>query len=131
VVTVPRPSLDGDIRLALAAIASELDVELDTLPISITGVLRNLSAAHYAAGVHDTVAKLTRARRPGESESPSSRNTDVTPVVGPHGRKQLSGLPNAVSRSKRPTPMVPPPRRAATTVLPPRPPDDDDSGDLN
>jgi hypothetical protein len=123
---VPRTNLEGDIALALSAIAAELRMEVDAMPVSVMGVLRMLSAAHYAAGTRDTVDRLTKARQPGDSELPST-NSEVTRAVGARARRRQSEVPP----SKRPTPLIPPQRRLATTVIPPRKHDDDDSGELN
>jgi len=105
-----RSNLNGDITLAVAAIASEFGVEVDHAPPSVTGILRAFSAAHYNAGVRDTMMRLAR-RQPSTSKEPVPLSGDATPIVGPRGRRARSSRPPAdtVRLSKRPTPIVPPP----------------------
>lgn len=97
-------NLDGDVQLCFATIAAELRVDADALPNEIRdrilGTLRALSAAHYGAGVRDTMVRFGNTAAALRNERVASP-TDVTPVVGPHGRK--------MRRSKLPTPIIPPP----------------------
>lgn len=105
VVVSKRSNLDGDVQVALAAIAAEFHVELDVLPgpvrDRVVATLRALSAAHYNAGVRDTMVRLGNTATTFRNERIASP-TDVTPVVGPYGRR--------LRASKMPTPMKPPPR---------------------
>jgi hypothetical protein len=111
VVAVPRrTNLNGDIQLAVASIAAEFRVDFDALPKEIRerilGTMRALSAAHYNAGVRDAMVRFGNHAAVMQNESIASP-TDVTPVVGPHGRKMRA--------SKMPTPIVPPPRERGQT----------------
>lgn len=101
---------DGDIALAVSGIAAELGLEVRAMPESITGILRAFSTAHYNAGVRDTLVRVTNQRALLKNE-PIPSSLDVTPVVGPHGRRARSKRPPADTAplSKRPTPLVPPP----------------------
>lgn len=104
VVVASRTNREGDISLALASIAAEFHVELDVLPKSIRdsvlATLRALSAAHYNAGVRDTMVRFGNTSAALKNERVASP-TDVTPVVGPYGRR--------LRASKMPTVPVPPP----------------------
>jgi hypothetical protein len=97
---------NGDIHLALASIAAEFRVELDVLPDAIrdrvVATLRALSNAHYHAGVRDTMVRFGNVSAALRNENVAS-STDVTPIVGPHGRK--------LRASKLPTPLIPPPQK--------------------
>lgn len=104
VVVDGKTNREGDISLALATIAAEFHVELDVLPKSIRdsvlATLRALSAAHYNAGVRDTTVRFGNTAAALKNERVASP-TDMTPVVGPYGRR--------LRASKRPTVPVPPP----------------------
>jgi len=97
---MPAPELGGDLPLALALIAAELGVDVDALPRGVESVLRSLSNAHYSAGVRDGMARRPRVANDVSSNVTSS---NVTPVVGPHGRRRFSA---------RPTPLMPPLRKS-------------------
>lgn len=101
---------DGDIVLAVSAIAAELGLEVGAVPESIAGILRAFSMAHYNAGVRDTLVRVTNRRSLSKNE-PIPSSLDVTPVVGPHGRRARSRRPptDTAPLSKRPTPLIPPP----------------------
>jgi hypothetical protein len=106
-----RTNLNGDITLAVAAIAAEFGVDADTAPPSVAGILRAFSAAHYNAGVRDTMVRFAKNKAHRLNE-PVPSSTDPTPSVGIHGRRARSSRPPAadtVPLSKRPTPLVPPP----------------------
>lgn len=106
---VPRRSnLNGDIMLAVAAIAAEFGVDVECAPVSVTGILRTFSAAHYAAGVRDTMVRLSGHQALIANE-PIPSSTEITPIVGPHGRRIRVSERSAVPLSRRPTPLVPPP----------------------
>jgi len=84
--------LGPDVRLALAAIAAELGVDADQLPIGVSGVLHAFGSARYGEGARDCL--LIRTRRKTDRSFPAPRsihqaNTqDVTPVVTKHGRRR-------------------------------------------
>jgi hypothetical protein len=98
----------GDIALAVAAIAAELGRDAHTMPASVAGILRAFSAAHYNAGVRDTMVRLESHRARAANE-PVPSPLDSTPIVGPHGRRSRKQQADTVPLSKRPTPLVPPP----------------------
>jgi hypothetical protein len=114
VVVVARQSnLNGDITLAVAAIAAEFGVDAVEAPEGVTAILRAFSAAHYNAGVRDTMVRLANTRAHFANE-PVPSSTSTTPIVGPHGRRMRSSrapAPDTVplGKSNRPTPLVPPP----------------------
>jgi hypothetical protein len=62
-----RSSLDGDVALAVAAIAAEFDVDADCAPPSVAGILRAFSAAHYNAGVRDTIVRFAGRAQAGDT----------------------------------------------------------------
>lgn len=135
------PRVNGDIRLALSAIASEMGIDVDALPAGVTGVLRGLSAAHYQMGMTEATRRLTRAREVDDSDYPPTLASvkDVTPAFGPYGsrRRDISAPPTSLRYSARPTPLLPPDRaarpslRATPMVPPPWESIDDDSQDLH
>lgn len=114
VVVVPaRSNLNGDIVLAVAAIAAEFGFDAEYAPASVTSILRSFSAAHYNAGVRDTMVRFANQRSLAANE-PVPSSTEPTPVIGPHGRRIRTSYRSTVpappvSLSKRPTPLVPPP----------------------
>lgn len=103
-----RSNLDGDIALAVAAIAAEFSVDAEHAPSSLKGILRAFSAAHYNAGVRDTMVRFGNHRLHATNE-PVPGSNDPTPIIGPRGRRARSLQPDTVPLSKRPTPLVPPP----------------------
>lgn len=105
-----QTNLKGDITLAVALIAAEFGLEADEAPEAVTGILRSFSAAHYNAGVRDTMVRLTNNRAVIENE-PVPSSTSDTPIVGPHGRRVRAARASTVpiKRDELKTPIVPPP----------------------
>lgn len=113
-VVVPRESkLNGDIALAVALIAAEFGVDARDAPEGVLAVLRSFSAAHYNAGVRDTMVRLANHRSFTENE-PVPSASSVTPIVGPHGRRMRAVRDSTVPirESDRATPIVPAPMGA-------------------
>lgn len=99
---VPRESkLQGDITLAAALIAAEFGVE--RAPDGVAAILRSFSAAHYNAGVRDTMVRFAKHRAHADNE-PVPSSTSATPIMGLHGRRL-----HRRNDSERLTPVVPPP----------------------
>lgn len=110
-VVVPKQTnLKGDIALAVALIAAEFNVDVDDVPEAVTGIMRAFSAAHYNAGVRDTMVRLANSRAAIANEPVPSSTCD-TPVVGPHGRRMRAARASTVpiKRDECATPIVPPP----------------------
>lgn len=106
-----QANLQGDITLAVALIAAEFGVEAADAPEAVTGILRSFSAAHYNAGVRDTMVRLANSRAVIANE-PVPSSSSETPIVGPHGRRMRATRASTVPiprDSGRPTPLVPPP----------------------
>lgn len=105
-----QTNLKGDIALAVALIAAEFGVEADDAPEAVSGILRAFSAAHYNAGVRDTMVRLANNRTARENEPVPSSISD-TPIVGPYGRRMRAARASTVpiERDDLPTPIVPPP----------------------
>ena len=101
-----QTNLKGDISLAAALIAVEFG--RDQAPETVIGILRSFSAAHYNAGVRDTMVRLGNSRATIANEPVPSSSSD-TPIVGPHGRRMRALRASTALISDRPTPLMPPP----------------------
>lgn len=103
-----QTNLKGDIALAAALIASEFGA--DEAPEGVSAILRAFSAAHYNAGVRDTMVRLANSRAVIANE-PVPSSTSDTPIVGPHGRRTRAARASTVpiKRDELKTPIVPPP----------------------
>jgi len=77
-----RSNLKGDISIAMSAIAVELGRDVATIPASIASILRAFSAAHYHAGVRDTMERFVRGRAPelDDGDEPK-RQSEPTPLM--------------------------------------------------
>lgn len=83
--------LGPDVRLALSAIAAELGVDPDQLPMGVVGILHAFGAARYGEGARDWllihVRKKTSRGFPAFAY-PQISTEDVTPVITKHGRRK-------------------------------------------
>lgn len=68
--------LHPDVRLALAAMAAELGLDVDELPASIQGILTAFRAASYGDGCRESLRMMGGKRT--EEDTPTMRNPSGT-----------------------------------------------------